>query len=153
MVGALLGFVRMDIRACHQLLDPGVGKLLQYWVQKAAAVLASYPTAAPACWQALLEVPLSAHQELALLSLKGAAEGANAAALAEALRGKVVPGAVRLLVACLGGATSEDQLRVSWRGGEGRAGGGVGGCVHGWMVLPLPTSLREQAAIFVFHTP
>ena len=119
-MGALLGFVRKDIRACHQLLDPGVGKLLQYWVQKAAAVLASYPTAAPACWQALLEVPLSAHQELALLSLKGTAAGANAAALAEALRGKVVPGVIRLLVTCLGAATSEDQLRVSWRGGEGR---------------------------------
>ena len=44
-------------------------------------------------------------------------------------------------------------LRGSAAGELEGGGGGCGGCLHGWMVLPLPTSLREQAAIFVFHTP
>ena len=112
----VLGFIRRDIRACHTLLDPGVGKLLQYWVQKARAVLGSYPGAAPACWSGALEVPLAAHQELALLAAAASGGSSSAAALGEALREQLLPRAVQLLVACLNATTAEDKLRVSMQG-------------------------------------
>lgn len=111
--GAVLGFIRRDIRACHTLLDPGVGKLLQYWVQKARAVLGSFPSAAPPCWSAALEVPLAAHQELALLAAAVSGGSSSAAALGEALREQLLPRAVQLLVACLSATLAEDKLRVS----------------------------------------
>lgn len=114
--GVVLGFIRRDIRACHTLLDPGVGKLLQYWVQKARAVLGSYPGVAPACWSWALEVPLAAHQELALLAAAASGGSSSAAALGEALREQLLPRAVQLLVACLSSTTAEDKLRVSMQG-------------------------------------
>lgn len=131
VVGAVLGFMRRDIRACHQLLDPGVGKLLLYWLQKARFVVGSYPGAGPGCWGALLEVPLWGFQELALLAAAGGGSsgsggssgGGKAVQLAEALRLQVLPKAVALLATCLSSTTAEDQLRVSgWLCGEQMAG-------------------------------
>lgn len=120
LVQLLLGYVRKDVRACHTLLDPGVGKLLQYWVQKAKFVLAEYPEAAPACWQPLLEASVCAQRELGLLLQAAAAPEAppGAAPLAQALRAQVIPKAAALLASCLGCTVADDKLRASvlaWR--------------------------------------
>lgn len=114
LVQLLLGYVRKDVRACHRLLDPGLGKLLQYWVQKAKFVLAEYPEAAPACWQPLLDAAVCAQRELGLLLQAAVAPEAppGAAPLAEALRAQVIPKAAALLASCLGCTTADDKLRV-----------------------------------------
>ncbi len=139
----MLGFIRRDILACHTLLDPGVGKLLQYWVQKARAVLGSYPGAAPACWSGALEVPLAAHQELALLAAAASGGSTSAAALGEALREQLLPRAVQLLVACLGATTAEDKLRVNNRDREWD-----GALVHGPAMLLF---VEAHAAPLIFN--
>jgi hypothetical protein len=111
----LLGFMRADTAACHRLLDPGVGKLLLYWSQKAGHLLASFPCAGPTCWAAVLEVPLAAHRELARLAVVGGDGAVSAAALTDALHHKVLPSTMRLLVASLNAAAAaalEEQLRV-----------------------------------------
>ena len=128
VVVCLLGFVRLDVRGCRRSREAGVGRLLQYWMQKAGALLASYPAATPACWDALVEVPVAAHAELELLAVAATEEqreaedgGGVQAALCEALRGQVIPKALRPLVLGLSWeGASEDQLRVSKRpeGGE-----------------------------------
>ena len=118
-MGAALAAARRDVRACHTLLEPGIGKLLLYWLQKARFVLAEYSAAGPAVWPALLELPLACLAELALL---GGTGGDSAAALAEALRAQVLPKALGLLAACLAATTAEDQLRVRGAGVWGAAG-------------------------------
>ncbi|KAL4457975.1 hypothetical protein ABPG75_012840 [Micractinium tetrahymenae] len=114
LVQLLLGFVRKDVRAWHQQLDLGFGKLLQYWVHKAKLVLAEYPEAAPACWQPLLDALVCSHRELGLLLQAAAAPDAapGAAPLAEALRAQVIRKMAALLASCLGCTTAEDKLRV-----------------------------------------
>lgn len=116
----LLGYVRKDVRACRQLLDPGVGKLLQYWLQKAKFVLSQYPEAAPACWQPLLDASARAQRELGLLLEAAAGPEAppGAAPLAEALRTHVIPKAAALLASCLGCIKADDKLRASYVEGQ-----------------------------------
>ena len=119
MVGAVLAFARRDTRTCRQLLDPGVGKLLVYWLQKARFVIDAHPGAGAAAWTPLLELALQLQGELAALAPAAAAApssgggGSAAQQLAGMLADKVLPNATATLAAALGGATSEDQLRVS----------------------------------------
>lgn len=124
VVGAVLAAARRDARTCRQLLDPGVGKLLVYWLQKARFVIDGYPGAGTAAWTPLLELDLQLQAELAALAPAAAAGatsggdggGSSAQQLAAMLADKVLPNATATLAAALAGATSEDQLRVSMAG-------------------------------------
>lgn len=136
---------RRDIRACHRLLEPGVGKLLLYWLQKARFVLAGHPTAAPACWAGLLELPLCGCAELDLLAA-AAGGGGSAAQLADALRAQVLPKAVALLATCLSATTAEDQLRV-------RVGGGRGRWLLGWTATALQGQCRLGSSPVLSRCP
>ena len=130
----VLGFFRADVRACHSLLVPGMGKLLVYWLQRVHPVLDDHHAAVPAAWSALTEVPLAAARELVLLGSVAAGGGgevcdpqeqeqraATAAGLLDTLQMWVLPWATRLLASCLAWTNGEDQLRVG--AGHSRAGG------------------------------